>query len=113
MTIHPAQMQPAHPPPYERAVPGANALAVAGAVDLAFDLTRSPRHVLGAIQGLDKDSLNDFLTITSNLLRAGIVGREILDVDGRPRETFTSARMADPALRGAPPYRRARLDVRA
>jgi hypothetical protein len=113
MNINPAQHAVAQAPVYAASGPGANPLAVADAVDLTLDLTRSSRNLIGAILGLDREELQDFLTITSNLIHAGVVGRETVEVDGRPRETHTDARMADPSLRGAPPYRRNRLDLRA
>ena len=89
------------------------AVKVAGAVDLTLDLTRSSRNVLGAIFGLSTEGLQDFLKITSDLLKAGVVGREVVEVNGQPRETFTDARIADPALRDAPPYRGRSLDIYA
>jgi hypothetical protein len=38
-------------------------------------------------------------------LKAGIVGTETYDRDGRPYTTFITTGMADPELRGLPYYR--------
>ncbi|MFP4501135.1 MAG: hypothetical protein ACLFTT_09060 [Candidatus Hydrogenedentota bacterium] len=95
-----------------------NTLAAYDAAALTFDLSQSARNLLGTVLGLGPDQLDDFLDISVDLLRAGVVGKETLEVNGQRRETFVAARMADPALRGAPPYRTrtatpaARLDLR-
>ena len=91
--------------------------AVHRAVEAVFDLSRPSRGVLTASFGLSREELEQFLLITANLLRGGVVGNEVLEVRGQRRETSADARMADPMLRGAPSYRergiaRNRLDLR-
>lgn len=114
MNINSLQSATTPPPPTRAPNADGNDLKVARAVDLTLDLTRSSRNVLGAILGLNSDELQNFLAVTSELLKAGVVGREVVEVDGQPRETFIDARMADPTLRDAPPWRRENgLDLRA
>lgn len=75
------------------------------AVDAAFDLSRSRGGPLRAIANLDKAALEEFIAMTVRLLKAGIVGTETYDRDGRPYTTFITTGMADPKLRGLPYYR--------
>lgn len=87
------------------------------AVDSVFNLSQPSRGVLTAVFGLSPEELKQFLLITANLLKNGVAGAEVLDVRGQPRKTFVDARVAGPALRGAPPYRErprthSRLDLR-
>ena len=76
-----------------------------GAVDAVFDLSRSSGDPLRAISNLDGPALEEFIAMTVRLLKAGIVGTETYDRDGRPYTTFITTGMADPELRGLPYYR--------
>jgi hypothetical protein len=75
------------------------------AVDAVFDLSRSSGDPLRSIANLDPEALDEFITMTVRLLKAGIVGTETYDRDGRPYTTFITTGMADPELRGLPYYR--------
>ncbi len=75
------------------------------AVEAVFDLSRSSGDPLRSIANLDKEALEEFITMTVRLLKAGIVGTETYDRDGRPYTTFITTGMADPELRGLPYYR--------
>ena len=102
-------------PPFSSGV--ARSAAAIGAVDAFFDLSAGRRGLFGTIDGLHGEELDSFLKMTANLLQAGIVGIETLDIDGRPYQSFISTRAAAPELRGIPPYidRRptdSRLDIR-
>jgi len=84
-----------------------------GGISAMLDLTRERRPVHRLLEERGGASL-DFL---AGLLKRGIVGIETVRFRGEPRETFASIRMADPALRNAPPFRDgavgSRLDLRA
>lgn len=54
---------------------------------------------------LSAEERDSFLKMLANLLQQGVVGTETLEVNGQPRDTFVSARMADPELAHARPYR--------
>jgi len=75
------------------------------AVDVVFQLSRGGRDVLGAVYALDKEQLQEFLRITADLLRQGVVGTEVLNVRGEPYVSYLPERVADPKLRDAPPWR--------
>ena len=82
-----------------------SALDALRAVDTLFDLSRSTGNPLEAIGNLDRSALKEFIAMTVRLLKAGIVGTETYDRDGRPYTTFITTGMADPKLRGLPHYR--------
>ena len=87
------------------ALPQDKPLDALQAVEAMFDLSRSSGDPLRSIANLDEDALDEFITMTVRLLKAGIVGTETYDRDGRPYTTFITTGMADPELRGLPYYR--------
>lgn len=93
--------RPALPPIAPRGPRGGSAI---GAIDALFDLSAGRRDPFSTLGRLSGEELESFLQMTADLLRAGIVGIETLEVEGQPRETFVSTRAAAPDLRGAPPY---------
>ena len=87
------------------------------AIDDVLDLTQGPRDLIGSLVNLSHEEQEQFLQMLARLLQHGIIGTETLEVDGQPRKTFVSTRIADPQLRHAKPYRNqhrapSRLDLR-
>ena len=78
-----------------------------------LDLT-APRHsAWQAMESLSGEDRESYLKTMADLLRAGVVGIETLEVDGHPYTRFAELAIGDDAHRGDPQYRRQRLDVRA
>ncbi len=76
-----------------------------GAISEALDLSSGGRDPVENATALSGEERAIFLKMLARLLQRGVVGTEILHVNGRPRETFVSTRMADPELAHARPYR--------
>lgn len=81
------------------------AVSAGRSADVVLDLSRGSRDVLGAVLRLDREQLQEFLRITAELLRHGVVGVETLEVRDQPYKSFLPAHIADPVLRDAPLYR--------
>jgi len=56
------------------------------------------------ISDLSKEERDEFLKMLSMLLERGIVGYEILEVDGKPEKHFIVTQIGDERLRDAKPY---------
>ena len=79
-------------------------MGIQGALTNAFNLTGPRRGVLGDFKALSPDDQREFLQATASLLKQGIVGQNTLRVDGQPRVTDATIRLADDRLRHAPAY---------
>lgn len=77
------------------------------AIEDTLDLSSNARNVLAAVSGLAPAERNQYLENLARLLKAGIVGVETLEIDGRPYQSFASTRAADPRVAHARPYRQA------
>ncbi|MBI3118993.1 MAG: hypothetical protein HYZ00_09930 [Candidatus Hydrogenedentes bacterium] len=105
-------------PPAERAAKSPGPLSEINAfkaIDTFLDLGRSGQSRLAAVRELNAAEAPLFLRHLRELVRLGVVGTEVLEVDGEPRQAFVDTAYADPRLRNAPQYRRrppVHLDMR-
>lgn len=74
------------------------------AVDAVFQLTGPRGDLLGQYRAMTPEDRATFLQVTASLLKQGIVGNEILEINGQPYHTDTTTRLGDPRLRQARPY---------
>ena len=91
---------------------------VIGAVDDFLDLSGGPRDVFGALGSMDDADVEAFLEMLAQLLKSGVMGTEMLEVNGEAYKSFIVTRAADEDVRDAPLYRERsttspRIDLRA
>jgi hypothetical protein len=79
--------------------------SVFGAVSSVFDLSGPRRSIFIDFKAFSREDQGEFLKITANLLKQGIVGNETVRVNGRPVTTDVTTRLGDERLRNAPAYR--------
>ncbi len=92
------------PPPNGAQAPP-DSLSVTDAIEDTFDLSRSGRDLLQTLQSLAPADRESYLNNLARLLKAGIVGTETLEVEGRAYQSFATTRLADPRLAHARHYR--------
>jgi len=91
---------------------------VIGAVDDFLDLSGGPRDIFRALGSMDDADVDAFLQMLAQLLKSGVMGTEMLEVNGEPYKSFIVTRAADEDVRDAPLYRERsstfpRIDLRA
>lgn len=87
-------------------------LGVFQAVDEALNLTKENRNVFDVYDSIGSGNIKTFLDTLADLLKNGVVGTELLDLGGRPTESFASSNFADSRLHDAVPWRGRNLDIR-
>jgi len=122
MTINPIQstlqslLTPESYPSAAATTTTGDEVAVYQAVDYALDLTQENRDIFGLMAGLTREQSATFLDTLSTLLQNGVVGTELLEMGGKPYQTFADSNFADPALDTATrayPYPGRNLDIYA
>ncbi len=86
----------------------ANPMRASRAADDLFNLGSSPR--LDAWDQLSSSERDIFFSMAAQLAQRGVMGFEILEVDGRPYKSFAANQIGDSLTSHAPLYdRKARL----
>jgi len=91
-------------------------LQVFRAIDATLDLSRGDGGILETVSALDAQSRTVYLEQLASLLSQGVVGTEVVEVNGELRERFLTTRLGDERLRRArnvPSAAPRHLDVRA
>lgn len=103
--IESTPLPPLNTPPKSAGRAKSNTTTVSQAIEDTFDLSRTGRDLLQTVQSLDPADRESYLKNLARLLKAGIVGTETLEVNGRAYHTFVTTRLADPRLAHARTYR--------
>lgn len=85
--------------------PPAPAPPVFRAVEDVFNLGAETRNLDLSITNLNEPEVAEYLRLTAELLQAGVVGFEDVDVNGRPTRSFVPFEIAEGYTADARPYR--------
>lgn len=80
-----------------------NTAKVYDKVDKFLDLGDSDRLDIGELNEAER---KEFLKMLSALIKKGIVGYEVLDVNGKPEKHFVDNQIGDKRLKGAKLYKK-------
>lgn len=80
-----------------------NTAKVYDKVDKFFNLGREGRADLSKMNKKEKD---EFLKMTADLIKKGVVGFEVLNVNGKPEKHFIETEIGDQRIKGAKLYKK-------
>lgn len=85
--------------------PSTDDVTAIGAVEDVLDLTNERTGLFESLATLGGDEFDNFLELLATLLQAGVIGTEVLEVNGQRYENFAGNELADPNIARAPVYR--------